>query len=54
MILLNGNEMEQGKFPDGTLLMKFSREFKLSNVITWKYENDAEMFALICCQQKGG
>ena len=48
MILLNGVEMEQGKFPDGTLLMKYTRAFGFNNVITWKYESDAEMFALMC------
>lgn len=48
MIFLNGLKMEQGKFPDGTLLMKFNREFGFNNVIRWNYESDAEMFALMC------
>ena len=48
MILLNGVEMEQGKFPDGTLLMKYNRVFGFNNMITWKYENDAEMFVIMC------
>lgn len=48
MILLNGFKIEQGKFPDGTLLMKFDREFDFNNVIMWKYESDAEMFAVMC------
>ena len=48
MIFLNGLKMEQGKFPDRTLLMKFNREFGFNNVIRWNYESDAEMFALMC------
>lgn len=48
MIFLNGWKMEQGKFPDGTLLMKINREFGFNNVIRWNYESDAEMFALMC------
>ena len=48
MIHLNGFKIEQGKFPDGTLLMKFDREFDFNNVIMWKYESDAEMFAVMC------
>lgn len=48
MIFLNGLKMEQGRFPDGTLLMKFNREFGFNNIIHWNYESDAEMFALMC------
>ena len=56
MIKVNGVEIKQGNFPDGTLLMKFdptAEEF--NNVgnnaaieIRWLYENDGELFSLIC------
>lgn len=49
MIKLNGVKMEQGKFPDGTLLIKYTKGyFPNENTIEWKYEGDAELFTLIC------
>lgn len=51
MIKLNGQIVELGHFPDGSLLIKenvpknFQEE--LSANITWKYENDGELVALI-------
>ena len=48
MIILNGEKIEQNKFPDGTLLMKNNVKFAFDNDIIWKYENDGELFALIC------
>lgn len=48
MIKLNNCIIEQGRFPDRTLLIKFDKKFEFNNVIEWKYENDAEMFALMC------
>lgn len=47
MISINGTKIELGHFPDGTLLVKYSA-FRKTYEITWKYESDAELFALIC------
>lgn len=57
MIKVDGVEIEQGRFPDRTLLMKFdpnSDEFccdRGSIKVEWIYENDAELFALICVKK---
>ena len=57
MIKVNGVEIKQGQFPDHTLLMKFdpnSDEFscdRSSMKVEWIYENDAELFALICVKK---
>ena len=49
MIKFNGARITQDKFPDGTLLMKYLEGyFPNESVIEWKYENDGELFALIC------
>lgn len=49
MIKVNGKVIAQNQFPDGTLLMKFCPEADSKPVIVeWLYENDAELFALIC------
>ena len=47
MIKVNGEIVEIGNFPDGTILMK--QGYTLSNkpTITWNYENDRELVALI-------
>lgn len=47
MIKINGEKIDLNNYPDGTLLMKFA---KIGNnfEITWNYESDAELFALIC------
>lgn len=47
MIIVNNKTIEIGNYPDGTLLVKIS-EIASIFTIEWKYENDAEMFALIC------
>ncbi len=51
MISINGKIVEQGHFPDGTLLIKESVPVvyggERSAVIRWKYENDSETVALI-------
>lgn len=51
MIKLDGNVVNLGHFPDGTLLIKEDvprdYESERSAKISWKYENDAEMVALI-------
>ena len=51
MIKLNGNVIEQGRFPDGTLALK---EIDLSllsdnfiNWIDWLYDGDEEMFTIM-------
>ena len=48
MIQLNEHIIGNDRFPDGTLLMKLPFSPKLSNEIRWHYENDAELFKLIC------
>lgn len=57
MIKLNDIEIPQNRFPDGTLLMKLnpqSDKFEMDRGairIDWYYENDAELFALICLKR---
>ena len=57
MIKVNGIEIKQGRFPDNTLLMKFdpnSDDFSYDRgaiEVEWLYENDAELFALICVKK---
>ena len=48
MIQLNEHIISNDRFPDGTLLMKLPFSPKPSNEIRWYYENDAELFKLIC------
>ncbi len=48
MIKLNEIVINQDRFPDGTLLMKYDKNFEFNNTITWNYESDAEMFAIMC------
>ena len=47
MIRINGEIIELNNFPDGTVLMKFA-VFGEQIEIQWYYENDTELFALIC------
>ena len=48
MITLNGNKVEIGSFPDGTILMKQGYDLSCRTCrIEWKYENDREFLALI-------
>ena len=56
MIKVNGVEIKQGHFPDNTLLMKFPTgdDFSYGHgaiEVEWLYENDAELFALICVKR---
>ena len=57
MIKVDGVEIKQGHFPDNTLLMKFdpnSDDFSYDRgaiEVEWLYENDAELFALICVKR---
>ena len=55
MIEVNGIKIEQSHFPDNTLLMKFNPDEIPDDgndiEITWIYENDAELFTLICLKR---
>lgn len=57
MIKVDGVKIKQGRFPDHTLLMKFdpnNDEFSCdrdSIKVEWIYENDAELFTLICVKR---
>lgn len=48
MLKINGSEIVQGSFPDGTLLVKCAPEKDLAYAeIDWYYENDRELVTLI-------
>lgn len=50
MILLNGNPVNDNRFPDGTSAMRIELPVITKNietVITWKYDNDAEIAKII-------
>lgn len=56
MIIVGGVEIKQGHFPDNTLMIKFdpnSDEFdpRGNMLVEWYYENDAELFTLICVKR---
>ena len=57
MIRVCGININPGKFPDGTLLLKMSDEIieacedTSRIVIDWLYETDAELFTLICVKR---
>lgn len=44
--------VEQNHFPDGTLLLKIESIDWNKITITWLYENDAELFTIICLAKK--
>lgn len=49
MLKINNLPVELKKYPDGTLLIKDDSYIQDSNItITWNYESDNEIFALIC------
>lgn len=56
MIKVNGAVIEQNHFPDGTLLLKTEDIDKGSYYnpvsIEWFYENDSELFTIICLAKK--
>ena len=54
MIRVNGNPIETNKtFPDGALALKSPANTSISPIhIFWNYENDAELFAVICLRKK--
>lgn len=47
MIRVNGDPIEIGSFPDGTILMKWGDDGNTRANIEWYYENDRELVALI-------
>lgn len=51
MIKLNGIVIEQNHFPDNTLFIKPTVKHQLINQFEWHYENDAELFTLICLRK---
>lgn len=55
MITVNGIKVTQGNFPDNTLLMKFDPDSIPDDgndiEIWWLYENDAELFTLVCLKR---
>lgn len=55
MITVNGIKVTQGNFPDNTLLMKFDPDSIPGDgndiEIWWLYENDAELFTLVCLKR---
>lgn len=53
MIKVNGVVIEQNHFPDGTLLLNTGDiDFDKLVFIDWFYENDAELFTIICLAKK--
>ena len=50
MIKINGVEIKQNHFPDGTLLVKYAPDNGL-NTIYWQYESDSELFTLYCLKK---
>ena len=60
MIKVNGKVVEQNRFPDGTLAMKFDSNVEMGcytefgefyqnkNYIEWLYDSDSEMFTIMC------
>ena len=49
MLKINETLIELNNYPDGTLLIKDDVHINGNNItITWKYESDSELFALIC------
>ena len=47
MIKLNDNEINIGNFPDGTMLIKQNIPDADKLTVSWLYEDDKEMIALI-------
>lgn len=51
MITIDNVVIEQNHFPDGTLLTKLPYNDNDCINIKWNYENDAELFTLICVRR---
>lgn len=54
MIKVNGVAIEQNHFPDGSLLARCDLACSQIPVITWKYENDSELFTIMCLKRHLG
>ena len=54
MIKINRIKIEPKSFPDNSLLLKLPIEVKSENTMEWYYENDAELFTLICARRHLG
>lgn len=56
MITINEKQVKVGNFPDGTLMLKFTPDTVIAENpylrFNWYYENDAELFTLICLAKK--
>jgi ribose-phosphate pyrophosphokinase len=52
MIRIGEIVVDQGRFPDNTLLMKIPQNIgDQKQAIIWNYEDDSELFALICIRK---
>lgn len=52
MLRIGNTIVEQNHFPDHSLLMKVTSEvINQQPIIVWNYENDAELFSLICLKK---
>lgn len=51
MIKVNGRTIEQNHFPDNSLRIKAPDGLSIPTEIAWFYENDAELFTLICLRR---
>lgn len=54
MIKVDETIINQGHFPDGSLLVKQDKKFFYMPTITWHYESDAELFTIICLKKHLG
>jgi ribose-phosphate pyrophosphokinase len=55
MLRIGDIVIDQGRFPDNSLLMKMPTDLAdQKQVITWNYEDDSELFALICLRKYFG
>lgn len=55
MIRIGDIVINQGRFPDNTLLLKMPIDLaNQKQVITWNYEDDSELFTLICIKKYFG
>jgi ribose-phosphate pyrophosphokinase len=52
MIKYNGVELNSGHFPDGSLMLHMKIDsYASDDILEWYYENDAELFTLICARR---
>ena len=51
MIKVDETIINQGHFPDGSLLVKQDKKFFYIPTITWHYESDTELFTIICLKK---